>query len=40
MAAEQLGRICYAMELSPAYCDLIVKRWESFTGENAEKLEV
>ena len=39
MAAEQLGRICYAMELSPAYCDLIVKRWESFTGKTAFKKE-
>ena len=36
MAAEQLKRICYAMELSPAYCDLIVKR-ESFTGKTAFK---
>ena len=40
MAAEQLKRICYAMELSPAYCDLIVNRWESFTGKTANKLEV
>lgn len=40
MAAEQLGRKCCAVELSPAYCDLIVKRWESFTGETARKLEV
>jgi len=28
------------MELSPVYCDLIVKRWEAFTGETAVKLEV
>ncbi len=35
MAAEQLGRRCYALELSPAYCDLAVKRWEQFTGEKA-----
>jgi DNA modification methylase len=35
MAAEQLGRNCYAMELSPGYCDLAIKRWEQFTGETA-----
>ncbi|HHW46826.1 MAG TPA: site-specific DNA-methyltransferase, partial [Clostridiales bacterium] len=32
-------RKCYAMELSPVYCDLAVKRWEEFTGEKAIKLE-
>jgi DNA modification methylase len=40
MTAEQLGRKCCGMELSPSYCDLIMKRWESFTGETARKLEV
>jgi len=35
MAAEQLGRNCYAMELFPGFCDLTVKRWEKFTGEKA-----
>lgn len=29
IAAERLGRTCYAMELNPDYCDLIVKRWEA-----------
>ncbi len=38
IACEQLDRICYAMEKSPEYCDLAVKRWEEFTGEKAEKL--
>lgn len=38
IAAEQLGRTCYGMELSPAYCDVIVKRWEMLTGKKA-KLE-
>jgi DNA modification methylase len=28
------------MEISPVYCDLIVKRWETFTGATAVKLEV
>jgi DNA modification methylase len=40
MAAEQLERKCYVMELSPGYCDLIVRRWESFTGKTAKRLEV
>jgi DNA modification methylase len=37
IAAEQLGRRCYGMEISPAYCDVIVKRWETLTGKKAEK---
>ena len=40
IACEQTERHCYAMEISPIYCDLIIKRWESFTGETAVKLEV
>ena len=32
IAAEQLGRKCYGLEISPAYCDVIVNRWESLTG--------
>lgn len=36
IAAEQTGRSCYAMELSEAYCDAEVKRWEQFTGNKAE----
>ena len=35
IAAEQLGRKCYGLEISPAYCDVIVKRWEAFTGKKA-----
>lgn len=35
IAAEQLDRICYGMELDPKYCDVIVKRWEEFTGQKA-----
>ena len=37
MAAEQLGRTCYMMELDPDYCDIIIKRWEDYTGMKAEK---
>lgn len=36
IAAEQLGRTCYGMEISPAYCDVIVKRWETLTGKKAQ----
>lgn len=35
IAAEQLGRKCYGIELNPAYCDVIVKRWETLTGKKA-----
>lgn len=37
IAAEQTERRCYAMEVSPVYCDLAAKRWEDFTGEKAFK---
>jgi site-specific DNA-methyltransferase (adenine-specific) len=35
LAAEKNGRIAYVMELDPKYCDVIVKRWEDFTGKKA-----
>ena len=38
IAAEQTGRKCYAMEISPAYCDVAVARWEKATGRKAERL--
>jgi DNA modification methylase len=37
IAAEQLGRTCYGMELSPQYCDVIVERWQNLTGEKAKR---
>jgi site-specific DNA-methyltransferase (adenine-specific) len=36
IAAEKNGRIARIMELDPKYCDVIVKRWEEFTGKTAE----
>ena len=39
IAAEQLGRKCYGMEISPAYCDVIVKRWETLTGKKAVRAD-
>lgn len=35
MACEQLGRKCYMMEYDPLYADVIVDRWEKFTGKKA-----
>lgn len=35
IASEKVGRKCRGIELSPAYCDVIVKRWEEFTGNKA-----
>jgi len=36
IACEKLNRICYIIELDPKYCDVIIKRWENFTGKKAE----
>ena len=38
IACEQLGRKCRMMELDPHYCDVIIARWEQFTGRKAELL--
>ena len=38
ITCEQLGRNCYTAELDPGYCDVIIKRWEDFTGQQAEKI--
>lgn len=35
IACEQLGRICFMMEYEPHYIDVIIDRWETFTGEKA-----
>ena len=39
IAAEQLNRKCYMMELDPHYCDVILARWENLTGRKAEKVK-
>ena len=38
IANEKTNRICYMMELDPKYCDVIIKRWENFTGKKAKLL--
>jgi len=35
IACEKTGRVCRMMELSPHYCDVIVRRWQDFTGQKA-----
>jgi DNA modification methylase len=39
IACEKTKRKCYGMEIDPHYCDVIVKRWEEFTGNKAERVE-
>lgn len=38
IAAEKTGRICYGLELDPKYMDVIIKRWEDYTGLKAEEI--
>lgn len=38
IACEELGRKCRTCELDPKYVDVIVKRWEDYTGLKAVKL--
>lgn len=35
IAAETTGRVCFAMEIDPRYCDVIIARWQTFTGQKA-----
>lgn len=38
IAAEQLGRICYGLEIDPAYCDIIVERYRKFCLKNGREV--
>ena len=38
VAAERLGRRCYAMDIDPRYCDVAVQRWERLTGQKAVRV--
>ena len=35
IAAETTGRICFGIELNPAYVDVAIERWQRFTGQHA-----
>ena len=35
MAAERVGRICYGIEIDPAYVDVAIRRWQNYTGQSA-----
>jgi len=37
IAAEELNRKCYGLEIEPKYCDVIVERWQQFTGKKAKR---
>jgi len=37
VAAEQLGRRCFSLEIGPRYCDVIVERWQNLTGRKAKR---
>ena len=39
IACEQTGRSCRMLELDPKYCDVIIRRWESLTGQKAELID-
>ena len=39
IAAEKASRTAYVMERNPAYCDAIVRRWETLTGGNGIRIE-
>jgi DNA modification methylase len=39
IACEKINRKCYMMEISAHYCDIIVARWEKFTGKKAVKCQ-
>ncbi len=37
IACEQLGRRCFGLEVDPRYADVAVRRWEAYTGKEAER---
>jgi hypothetical protein len=37
LAAERVGRVCYALEIEPRYVDLAIRRWQKLTGERATR---
>ncbi len=39
IACEKLGRRCFMMEIEKSYCDIIIQRWQDFTGKKAELID-
>ncbi|MDD3529505.1 MAG: DNA modification methylase [Gallionellaceae bacterium] len=39
IACERTGRVCRVMELDPKYCDVIVRRWQDWTGQKAQRAD-
>jgi DNA modification methylase len=39
IAAEKAGRVAFLMEQHPAYCDIIIRRWEELTSGKAEVID-
>jgi DNA modification methylase len=39
IAAERTGRRCYGFDLDARYCDVILQRWESFSGQQAQRMD-
>ena len=39
IAAEQLGRRCFAIEIDPVYVQMSIERWQAFSGQTAERLD-
>ena len=37
IAAQRTGRICFGMDLEPRYCDVMLRRFEEFAGEQAHR---
>jgi len=40
IACEKMNRVCAMMELDERYCDVIIQRWEIFTGKKAERIKL
>jgi DNA modification methylase len=40
IACQQTKRRAFLMEIDPLYCDVVVQRWENFTGRKAERTEM
>jgi site-specific DNA-methyltransferase (adenine-specific) len=38
ISCERTGRVCYGAEIDPRYCDVVIHRWEDYTGKKAERI--